>query len=397
MRQLPWVALAARLVLGAVALWAGLAKVVDLRASDASVAAYGLVSPEAARVIGGALPFAEIAVGVLLIAGLATRLAALLTAALMGVYIAAIASAWARGLSIDCGCFGGGGPVTQGAQRGYELDIARDVVLLVLAVSLALWPRTRYALDQWLFHTKAHGTRKADAAVEEMVLRRRQRQRGQLVSASAAFVVAVAAVAGIAAIEAGAARPAQASAQAPAGATGDRSGLVVSTGRVRVDLYLDYLCPECRIAERSLAPVIARLEKAHQINLVYHPVGFLDGYSNPPGYSSRAAAAAACAADQGSLSQYTTVLFGRQPPERGPGLSTAQLIAAGQDAGITSPAFARCVHSGRYAAWVKYVSDLAYSKDIAVTPTVFVNGQRVDVSGTDPGPVLARAVAADAR
>lgn len=397
MRQLAWSALAARLVLAAVMLWAGLAKLADLRASDAAVAAYGLVPPGADRVIGGALPFTEVALGVLLLAGAATRLAALLTGAAMTVYIAAIASAWARGLSIDCGCFGGGGAVSQGAQAGYVTDIVRDALLLGVAVFLACWPRSRYALDEPLARAEAQGTREADAVVTELVLRRRRRQRGRLVAVAGAAVIVIAAVGGVGAIEASAAVPAHPPAQVPAGVTSDKAGVALSAGPVRVDVYLDYLCPECRIAENSLAPVLAGLETAHRISLVYHPLGFLDSYSSPAGYSSRAAAAAACAADQGRLAQYTQVLYQHQPPERGPGLSTAQLIADGQAAGISSPAFAACVRSGKYTAWVSYASDVAYAKNISVTPTVFVNGQRVDVSGTDPGAVVGHAVAVATR
>lgn len=64
--------------------------------------------------------------------------------------MAAIASVWARGMSIDCGCFGGGGTLTGGTERGYALDIARDLVLLGAAALLIRNPRTRYALDNWL-------------------------------------------------------------------------------------------------------------------------------------------------------------------------------------------------------------------------------------------------------
>ena len=422
---LPWATTAARLVLGVVMLWAGLTKVTDLRASNAAVAAYGLVSPESARIIGGALPFAEIALGILLLAGVATRLAAVVSAVAMGAYIAAIASAWARGLSIDCGCFGGGGPVTHGAQQAYAVDIARDTALLAVAVFLAWLPRSRYALDGWLFPAETSkpapgklvagepatrklaatqpgewrgaqlpGSRGADAAVHAMVVGRRRRHRGRLVALAAALAVAAASVAGIGAIEASASVPAV-PARVPVGTTADKAGLALSPGPVRVDVYLDYLCPECKIAETSFAPLIARLEREHKITLVYHPIGFLDQYSSPAGYSSRAAAAAGCAADQGRLAQYTQVLYRRQPPEHGPGLSTQQLIAAGQAAGITSPGFGACVRAGTYAPWVTYVSDVAFGKDVAVTPTVFVNGQLVDVSdGGNPGAELAQAVAA---
>ena len=50
----------------------------------------------------------------------------------MIVFIAAVSSAWARGLSIDCGCFGGGGQVAAG-QTKYLQEILRDVGLLALA------------------------------------------------------------------------------------------------------------------------------------------------------------------------------------------------------------------------------------------------------------------------
>ena len=51
-----------------------------------------------------------------------------------------VGSAWARGLQIDCGCFGNGGQVAAG-QTAYPAEIARDVGLLIVALALARWPR----------------------------------------------------------------------------------------------------------------------------------------------------------------------------------------------------------------------------------------------------------------
>jgi hypothetical protein len=58
-----------------------------------------------------------------------------------------VASAAARGLSIDCGCFGGGGEVEPG-QTAYTAEILRDVGLLVLAVYLAIRPDTPLSIDR---------------------------------------------------------------------------------------------------------------------------------------------------------------------------------------------------------------------------------------------------------
>jgi uncharacterized membrane protein YphA (DoxX/SURF4 family) len=146
----PWLGLLARLLLAAVWLIAGGSKIGDLAGSGRAVAAYRLMPVEAARVVGAALPFVELALGVLLLVGLATRLAGAVSAALLAVFIVGIAAAWARGLSIDCGCFGGGGQLGPGQHPNYAPEILRDVGLLVVAAFLVIWPRTRLAIDEWL-------------------------------------------------------------------------------------------------------------------------------------------------------------------------------------------------------------------------------------------------------
>jgi hypothetical protein len=65
---------------------------------------------------------------------------------LLLVFIFGVTSAAARGLSIDCGCFGGGGEVAPG-QTAYGAELIRDLGLLVLAAWLVWQPRSRFTLD----------------------------------------------------------------------------------------------------------------------------------------------------------------------------------------------------------------------------------------------------------
>ncbi|MGA4687861.1 MauE/DoxX family redox-associated membrane protein [Micromonospora sp. AB353] len=146
----PWLGVAARLGLAAVWLIAGGTKVGDLAASGRAVNAYQVMPYDVATVIGAALPFVELALGVLLLAGLATRVSAGVSAALLVVFIAGIASAWARGLAIDCGCFGSGGQLAAGQTPSYLPEILRDLGFLVLAGFLLIWPRTPFSVDGWL-------------------------------------------------------------------------------------------------------------------------------------------------------------------------------------------------------------------------------------------------------
>ena len=146
----PWLGTAARLGLAAVWLIAGATKVGDLAASGRAVNAYQIMPYELATVIGAALPFVELALGVLLLVGLATRLAAGFSAALLLVFITGIASAWSRGLAIDCGCFGSGGQLAAGRAPSYLPEILRDLGFLALAGFLLIWPRTPVSVDGWL-------------------------------------------------------------------------------------------------------------------------------------------------------------------------------------------------------------------------------------------------------
>ena len=74
------------------------------------------------------------------------RMSALLGTLLMLAFVIGIASAWARGLSIDCGCFGGGGTI--GAeQTAYPFELSRDVALTLAGAWLVRRPHTAYGLD----------------------------------------------------------------------------------------------------------------------------------------------------------------------------------------------------------------------------------------------------------
>ena len=67
----------------------------------------------------------------------------------MVAFVAGIASVWARGYSIDCGCFGGGGDISpEGRATRYTQEIIRDLAFTLMALWLARWPRTKYSLER---------------------------------------------------------------------------------------------------------------------------------------------------------------------------------------------------------------------------------------------------------
>ena len=142
----PWISLVARLALGAMWLYYCLPKLGSPEVNEASVRNFRILSGGLVNTFAYAQPYLELALGLLVIVGLGTRLVAALSGLVLLVYIGGIASLGARGIHITCGCGGAGGEVGAGQTR-YTLDILRDVLYLV-PVAWLLWkPKSKFSAD----------------------------------------------------------------------------------------------------------------------------------------------------------------------------------------------------------------------------------------------------------
>ncbi|RNL78743.1 DoxX family protein [Nocardioides marmorisolisilvae] len=145
-----WIGLLLRLVVGGIWIWAGLLKIGDPASSVTAVRAYQLLPYDLAETVGHLLPVLELTVGIVLVLGLITRVSGGVSALLQIAFIIGISSVWARGISINCGCFGDGG-ADPNAISHYPWEIARDVALLLASAYLAWRPRTALSVDGVLF------------------------------------------------------------------------------------------------------------------------------------------------------------------------------------------------------------------------------------------------------
>lgn len=144
-RVLPW----ARMALGLMFLVAGASKAVDPWSFLTALGSYGV--PSALRVpVAVALPAVEIVVGVLLLAGWATRLASAAAGVMLALFIVAIGyGAWLGTLE-ECGCFG---PFIQRSPRDAAL-----IDLVMAGIAYAVWrgaKTTGSALAGWRAATVA--------------------------------------------------------------------------------------------------------------------------------------------------------------------------------------------------------------------------------------------------
>jgi protein-disulfide isomerase len=214
--------------------------------------------------------------------------------------------------------------------------------------------------------------KQAARMVREQLAREKRRKRTLWIAITAVAVLAIGGMIGYTFY----ASQKPATFNTPANANPGGDGIMTGTGPVSVQIYQDYLCPFCKQFHDSAGAQLNQLAAQNAIALTIHPIAILDNRSTNQ-YSSRAAAAAGCASDGGKFLAYNDALYGNQPAEGTAGPTDAELITTGQGIGLDD-SFATCVNDGKYGTWPDHTTDAASAKGVSGTPTVFVNGTKVD-------------------
>ncbi|MBE7365331.1 DoxX family membrane protein [Corynebacterium aurimucosum] len=132
---------------GMAAVWiiAGIQKLDARMEMTQAIEAYGIFTSEWSGYLAYLIGPLELMGGVLLLLGLFLREASAVAAVVLVLFMVGISQAWARGLVIDCGCFGyDPADVSQG--MNYALTLLRDATFLVLTLWTIWRPYRRYAL-----------------------------------------------------------------------------------------------------------------------------------------------------------------------------------------------------------------------------------------------------------
>lgn len=160
------------------------------------------------------------------------------------------------------------------------------------------------------------------------------------------------------------------------------SKLVSDNGKPKalVAFYEDFLCPACGNFERGFGPTVSKLIDIGAIAADYSMVTILDS-PRTQNYSSRAAAAAYCVADESieAFRRFHSALYSKdiQPDETGTKFpDNARLIEIAREAGAAGTV-PDCINSGKY---ISKVTGLAAASNIRATPTVRINGEEYDPS-----------------
>lgn len=146
-------------------------------------------------------------------------------------------------------------------------------------------------------------------------------------------------------------------------------------GDDEVDVFVDFMCPICGDFESAYGEQLQSAAASDDITLNIHPVSILDRYSQNTKYSTRAASAAYCVAENApdSFLDFFNFMFANQPQENTAGYTDEELAAYAEQVG--AGAAADCIADGTY---MDFVGDQTKAQEIQGTPTVEVNGERIE-------------------
>lgn len=132
----------ARLIVGAVFIVVGVGKITDPNLFAKEIANYRMLPELLINSIAIVLPWIELICGLLLILGVRLRANASVIFILLLLFNIMVATAWARGLNIDCGCYSKIAKQTVGLAKLLE-----NTGLMLLTLLIYLFPKSSLSME----------------------------------------------------------------------------------------------------------------------------------------------------------------------------------------------------------------------------------------------------------
>ena len=168
----------------------------------------------------------------------------------------------------------------------------------------------------------------------------------------------------------------------PAGASGDY-GLVLGDADApkEIVVYEDFLCPFCGQLEKAVRDRLDAAVEAGDVSVEFRPLPFLEGISD---YSPESANAFAVVLDESGpevAKDFHDLLFDNQPSEDGPFPDADQLVEWAVEAGATEADVRPGIEDMSFEGWVDAAGEAASKAGVNSTPTVLVDGEKVEGEG----------------
>jgi protein-disulfide isomerase len=147
---------------------------------------------------------------------------------------------------------------------------------------------------------------------------------------------------------------------------------------VRMDVWEDFQCSGCLAYTQDVEPqVLQAYVETGKVYYTFHNYPFVDGGQ---GESHQAANAAMCAAAQGRFWDYHDMLFANWLGENADSFTDPRLVAFAEKIGLDMTTFNSCFDKNPYSLQIQQDFQAGLDLGVSSTPSIFVNGERVQNS-----------------
>ncbi|MFB4307668.1 DsbA family protein [Actinomadura sp. GTD37] len=170
---------------------------------------------------------------------------------------------------------------------------------------------------------------------------------------------------------------------APLSRQDDGSIVMAKAGvaKPELEIFEDFQCPICKQFEEATGETVEKLALDGKVKVVYRPFHLFGQQKDPVKINSLRSAEAALCVPADKWISYHDALFKFQPAEGSEGFSPDDLVKWGKDVGVTDAGFEKCVRDEQKKSTVDAMTNYALQqRGVDGTPTVFLNGQKLDQS-----------------
>ena len=148
------------------------------------------------------------------------------------------------------------------------------------------------------------------------------------------------------------------------------------TGKTQIEIFADFQCPACIATNESIQPIFEEYAKAGKLTIVFRQFPLTSIHKN----AKWDAIAALCSAEQGKYVDYKKWLYALEKSKAGKTVTDEERVAIAKSLGMDEAKFSTCLTNRAYEKQVESDIALGESKWVNGTPTMYLDGIKLDMS-----------------
>jgi protein-disulfide isomerase len=148
------------------------------------------------------------------------------------------------------------------------------------------------------------------------------------------------------------------------------------SGKMQVEIFADFQCPACIAANESIMPIFEEYAASGKLTITFRQFPLTSIHKN----AKSDAIAALCSAEGGKYMEYKKALYALEKSKASKTVTDTERVALAKWIGLDEAKFATCLGARAFEKQVESDMALGESRGVNGTPTIFLDGIKLDMS-----------------